>query len=170
MLRGFKDFIMRGNAVELAVGIVIGAAFNNLVGAFTTAFLEPLIKLVSGGDKLGGKVTIGGVEFPWSTFFNAVISFLLAAAVVYFLVVLPMNKLAERRARGQEPRQKAPSEEVRLLTEIRDAVRGEPVPAGAAGRAGEGAAPARTTSGRAARSSERLGVELPEPEPDSRDR
>jgi large conductance mechanosensitive channel len=133
MLRGFKDFIMRGNVVELAVGIVIGAAFNSLVSAFTTAFLEPLIKLISGGNRLGGKFTVAGVTFPWSTFVNATISFLLSAATVYVLVVLPMNKLAERRARGQEPRPKAPSEEVRLLTEIRDALvrQPEPVPADA---------------------------------------
>ena len=122
-LQGFKDFIMRGNVVDLAVGIVIGAAFATLVTAFTTGFIEPLIKL-SGGD-LGanaGAWTLRGQQFKWAVFLNAVVTFLITAAVLYFLVVLPMNKLAERRARGEEPEPEAPSDEVRLLTEIRDAL------------------------------------------------
>jgi large conductance mechanosensitive channel len=125
MLRGFKDFIMRGNVVDLAVGIVIGAAFTTLVGQLTKSFLEPLIRVFSGGDPLkSGVFHINGQAFDWASFINAVITFLITAAALYFLVVLPMNKLAERRARGQEPRPKAPSEEVLLLREIRDAVAG----------------------------------------------
>jgi large conductance mechanosensitive channel len=122
MLRGFRDFISRGNVIELAVAVVIGSAFNNVVTSFSSAFLEPLIKLISGGKQLAGSFKIGGQTFAWSAFINAVIAFLLAAATVYYLVVLPMNKLAERRKRGQEPEPKAPSDEVRLLTEIRDAL------------------------------------------------
>jgi len=125
-LQGFKDFIMRGNVVDLAVGIVIGASFTTLVGAFTGAFIEPTLKLFGAdpkSQKTGGAFTIMGVEFPWSTFVNGLITFLITAAVLYFLVVLPMNKLAERRKKGQEPESKAPSEEVLLLTEIRDALR-----------------------------------------------
>jgi len=133
MLKGFKDFIMRGNVVDLAVGIVIGAAFTALVGQFTKSFLEPLIKLLSGGEGVkAGVATVRGVVFDYSAFLNAIITFLLTAAALYFLVVLPMNKLAERRKRGEEPEPEAPSEEVRLLTEIRDAL----VAAGGPGRSG----------------------------------
>lgn len=123
MLKGFKDFIMRGNVVDLAVGIVIGAAFTGVVTTFTTAFLKPLIQLLSGGKGVtAGAFKVNGVPFDWATFINACITFLLTAATLYFLVVLPLNKLAERRARGEEPPPAAPSEEVKLLTEIRDAL------------------------------------------------
>ena len=126
MLRGFKDFIMRGNVVDLAVGIVIGAAFSGIVTQFTKSFLEPLIRVItSGGNALEkGQFSINGVPFDYAAFINAVVTFLLVAATLYFLVVLPMNKLAERRARGEEPKPKAPSEEILLLREIRDALAG----------------------------------------------
>jgi len=122
MLKGFKDFIMRGNVVDLAVGIVIGAAFTAVVTQFTKSFLEPLIKLVGGGGLDGGKAKVNGVEFDWAAFINIAITFLLTAAALYFLVVFPMNRLAERRRRGEEPPPAAPSEEIKLLTEIRDAL------------------------------------------------
>lgn len=121
-LQGFKDFIMRGNVVDLAVGIVIGAAFTGLVTSFTGSFIEPLIKLFGGGEELAGTWRVEGQVFDWAAFLNAVITFLITAAVLYFLVVVPLNKLAERRKSGEEPEPKAPSEEVRLLTEIRDAL------------------------------------------------
>ncbi|WP_412747310.1 large conductance mechanosensitive channel protein MscL [Krasilnikovia sp. MM14-A1004] len=123
MLQGFKDFIMRGNVVDLAVGIVIGAAFTAVVTSFTKGFLEPLIRLASGGRGVhAGAVVIRGVAFDYAAFLNAVLTFLLTAATVYFLVVYPLNRLAERRKRGEEPPPAAPSEEIRLLTEIRDAL------------------------------------------------
>ncbi|MFY1618783.1 large conductance mechanosensitive channel protein MscL [Micromonospora sp. WMMD736] len=128
MLKGFKDFIMRGNVVDLAVGVVIGAAFTTVVTSLTNAFLKPLIALfvllITGKSNglEGAAWTIRGVEFDWISFVNAVITFLLTAAALYFLVVFPMNKLAERRKRGEEPPPAAPSEEVKLLTEIRDAL------------------------------------------------
>ncbi|MEH1026384.1 large conductance mechanosensitive channel protein MscL [Micromonospora profundi] len=128
MFKGFKDFIMRGNVVDLAVGVVIGAAFTTVVTSLTNAFLKPLIALIvlliTGKDNglAGTAWTVRGVEFDWISFVNAVITFLLTAAALYFLVVFPMNKLAERRKRGEEPPPSAPSEEVKLLTEIRDAL------------------------------------------------
>ena len=123
MLKGFKDFIMRGNVVDLAVGIVIGAAFTAVVTAFTNAFLKPLIQLMSGGQGIqAGAFKVRGVPFDWATFINACITFLITAAALYFLVVYPLNKLAERRARGEEPPPSAPSEEIKLLSEIRDAL------------------------------------------------
>jgi large conductance mechanosensitive channel len=134
MLKGFKDFIMRGNVVDLAVGIVIGAAFTAVVTQFTKSFLEPLLKLIGGGGELGGTWTVNDVVFDWAAFINIIITFLLTAAAVYFLVVYPMNRLAERRKRGEEPPPAAPSEEVKLLTEIRDAlVAGARVPGQARG-------------------------------------
>jgi large conductance mechanosensitive channel len=123
MFKGFRDFIMRGNVVDLAVGIVIGAAFTTVVSAFTAAFLKPLIQLLSGGHGIkAGAFTVRGVPFDWASFINACITFLITAAALYFLVVFPLNRLAERRARGEEPPPSAPSEEIRLLTEIRDAL------------------------------------------------
>jgi large conductance mechanosensitive channel len=123
MLKGFRDFILRGNVVDLAVGIVIGAAFTAVITAFTGAFLKPLIQLISGGKGVtAGAFRVRGVPFDWASFINACITFVLTAAALYFLVVFPMNRLAERRARGEEPPPSAPSEEVKLLTEIRDAL------------------------------------------------
>lgn len=128
MLKGFKDFIMRGNVVDLAVGIVIGAAFTTVVTQLTESFLEPLIQLLGGGNELSGTWKVREAIFDWAGFINAVITFLITAAALYFLVVYPMNKLAERRRRGEEPPPAAPSEEVKLLTEIRDALVAARVP------------------------------------------
>ncbi|GAA4944485.1 large conductance mechanosensitive channel protein MscL [Actinoplanes utahensis] len=123
MFQGFKDFIMRGNVVDLAVGVVIGAAFTTVVTKFTDAFLKPLIQLAGGGKGVtAGTWEVRDVVFDYASFINALITFLLTAAVLYFLVVFPLNRLAERRRRGEEPPPKAPSEEVKLLTEIRDAL------------------------------------------------
>jgi large conductance mechanosensitive channel len=140
VLKGFRDFISRGNVIELAVGVVMGVAFNNLVTSFTNSFLQPVIRRI-GGREVGGKgIGIGGGQYlDWSGFVNAIIAFLLTATTVYFLLVLPMNKLAERRKRGIEPEPEAPSDEVRLLTEIRDAlVSGGGKPAAGGGDAAGG--------------------------------
>ena len=134
MMSEFREFAMRGNVVDLAVGIVIGAAFTTMVTALTTSFLKPLIQLIGGGGELAGTWDINKVVFDWAAFVNAVITFFLTAAALYFLVVLPMNKLAERRRRGEEPPPAAPSEEIKLLTEIRDAL----VAAGRTGQAPTG--------------------------------
>ena len=129
MLEEFKKFALRGNVVDLAVGVVIGAAFTAVVSGFGTAFLTPLIKLATGGKGVNaGAFFIRGVKFDVPLFINALITFLITAATIYFLVVYPLNKLAERRKRGEEPPSKAPSEEVQLLTEIRDALLNGRVP------------------------------------------
>lgn len=123
MLKGFRDFVLRGNVVDLAVGFVMGAAFTAVVTQLTRSFLEPLIRLLSGGDGLtAGRFTVRGVEFDWAAFVNALIALLLTAVTLYFLVVLPMNKLAQRRKRNAPPVPTPPSEQVKLLTEIRDAL------------------------------------------------
>lgn len=126
-MKGFKDFLLRGNVVELAVAVVIGAAFTALVGSFTSSFLTPLIGLVGGGGDTGGSFEVNGQVFTWGAFIGAIITFILTAAVIYFVVVIPLKKVAERRASGQEPGPSEPSD-VELLTEIRDLLRGGNAP------------------------------------------
>lgn len=120
MLKEFRDFIMRGNVVELAVAVIIGAAFGAVITTFAAAFITPLIALIGGQPDFADlKITISGTEFPYGQFLNALISFLIIAAVVFFLVVRPMNAIMERLKRpGEEP--DAPSAEVATLIEIRD--------------------------------------------------
>src|SRR5678810_646495 len=100
MLKGFRDFILRGNIIDLAIAVVIGVAFNGLVSKFTDDFIKPLINLIGGGNALSGSFKVRNQVFQWSDFVNAVINFVIIAAVLYFLVVVPMNKLNELRRRG----------------------------------------------------------------------
>ena len=123
MLNGFRDFILRGNVVDLAVGVVTGAAFAALVAAFTAAFLTPLISLVTGGGKVGGAFAVNGVSFPYGLFIGAVITFLLTMAIIYFAVVVPMTAAVNRLKREDKPAEAQPSNEEKLLVEIRDALR-----------------------------------------------
>lgn len=97
-MKGFRAFLLRGNVVDLAVGIVIGAAFTTLVTAFVKAFLTPIVGLASGatGNFSAKTFHASGVTFPYGLFIDAVISFVIVAAVIYFLVVMPMNKMQER--------------------------------------------------------------------------
>jgi large conductance mechanosensitive channel len=124
MIKGFKDFLLRGNIVDLAVAVVIGVAFTALITAFTESFLEPLIGLIGGGGIKGGTFTLNGQVFDWAAFINAVITFVLTAAVVYFAVVLPMKTITERRKRGEEAGPAEPTQ-VELLAEIRDLLRSQ---------------------------------------------
>ncbi|WP_068203976.1 large conductance mechanosensitive channel protein MscL [Isoptericola dokdonensis] len=123
MLDGFKTFIMRGNVIDLAVAVVIGAAFATVVSALTEGILFPLIAAIFGEPDLT-KVwafKINGADFSIGLFLDAVLNFLLVAAALYFCIVFPMNKLAERRARGKEPEPApVPEPNVVLLAEIRD--------------------------------------------------
>jgi large conductance mechanosensitive channel len=119
MLKGFKDFLMRGNVVDLAVAVVIGGAFGKVIESFVTVIMD-LIGKLGGTPNFSGWVPQG---IHVGAFLTTLISFVIVAAAVYFMVVAPLNKLAERRAKGVEPATEAPSEEVALLTEIRDALR-----------------------------------------------
>ena len=104
MLSGFKQFILRGNVVDLAVGVVIGAAFGSVVTALTKDLLTPLIAALVGKPDLSAiKFTINGSVFPVGDFINAVISFLLIAAAVYFFVVTPINALIARVRKAPAP-------------------------------------------------------------------
>ncbi len=120
MLAGFKKFIMQGNVVDLAVGVVIGAAFGALVSQFTASFIDPLIKAITGGGTTGGTFTINEQVFDYGAFINAIITFVLTAAAVYFVVVVPMNALKDRRAKGGETETEPTNEEkmVSLLEQI----------------------------------------------------
>jgi large conductance mechanosensitive channel len=124
VLKGFKDFLLRGNVVDLAVAVVIGAAFSQLVTVFTASFLTPLINLVGGGGQFGGVFTVDRQDFTWGAFLSQVVSFVITAAVIYFVVVYPMRRLLERRRRGEEAGPVAPTQ-VELLAEIRDLLRAQ---------------------------------------------
>jgi len=104
MLSGFKQFILRGNAVDMAVGVVIGAAFAGVVGAFTKDLLTPFIAaLVGKPDFSAIAFKINGSVFPVGDFINALVSFLLVAAAVYFFVVTPINALVSRMRKAPAP-------------------------------------------------------------------
>jgi large conductance mechanosensitive channel len=97
MLDGFKKFILRGNVVDLAVGVVIGAAFGSVVAAFTKDLLTPLIAALAGKPDFSAVgFKIGDTAFPVGDFINAIVSFVLVAGAVYFFVVLPLNALMAR--------------------------------------------------------------------------
>ena len=97
MFKGFRDFVLRGNVVDLAVGVVIGAAFGAVVTAFTKDLLTPLIAAFAGKPDFSAySAEINGAKFLYGDFLNALISFLLVAAAVYYFVVLPVNKLMAR--------------------------------------------------------------------------
>jgi large conductance mechanosensitive channel len=126
MLRGFREFILRGNVVDLAVAVVIGAAFGAVVTALVADILTPLLAAIGGQPDFSQlSFTVNDSKFFYGDFINKIISFLFIAAAIYFFVVLPLNKLAERRAArlaaGQpveEPAAK--SEDVVVLEQIRD--------------------------------------------------
>ncbi|MFC0114577.1 large conductance mechanosensitive channel protein MscL [Kibdelosporangium aridum] len=123
MLKGFKDFIMRGNVLELAVAVVMGTAFTAVVTAVVNNVLNPLIASIGGANVTGLAWTIvGGNEkstMDFAAVITAVINFILIAVVVYFVLVLPMKKIQERRKRGEETGPAEPTQ-VELLIEIRD--------------------------------------------------
>lgn len=104
MLRGFKDFVLRGNVLDLAVAVVIGGAFGAVVAALVKDLLTPLIGAVVGQPDFSAfTVTVNGSTFLIGDFLNAVISFLLIALAVYAFVVVPVNALMARRRRGEAP-------------------------------------------------------------------
>ncbi len=104
MLSGFKQFILRGNVVDMAVGIVIGAAFASVVGALTKDLLTPLIAAAAKAPDFSGLYfTLNGSKFLYGDFLNTLISFLLIAAAIYFFVVVPINALVTRMRKATVP-------------------------------------------------------------------
>jgi large conductance mechanosensitive channel len=127
MIKGFKEFLMRGNVLDLAVAVVIGTAFAKVVEAVVSSFVNPLVNVLGGGNVKGLSWTIISsnpkTTIDFAAIINAAIVFFLTAVVVYFVLVVPMQKLQERRKRGEEPEPQALTLDQELLTDIRDALR-----------------------------------------------
>ena len=121
MIKGFRDFLMRGNVVDLAVAVVIGAAFGAVVSAFATDFIGGIIGAIGGSPDFGeAGPTVNGSKIIWGSTVTALLNFLIVAAVVYFVIVVPMTRLHRREDDEADAATPAPSDEARLLTEIRD--------------------------------------------------
>ena len=124
MLRQFRDFLLRGNVVDLAVAVVVGAAFGAVVTALVKDLITPLIAAIGGKPNFGNLAfTINGSRFAYGDFINAIVSFVIISAAIFFLVVKPVGALMERRKAGLEPEAEAVPEDVVLLGEIRDLLR-----------------------------------------------
>jgi large conductance mechanosensitive channel len=123
VIRGFKDFVLRGNVVDLAVAVVIGAAFGAVVTSFTDTIIKPLINAVTPPSSPGfGVQLVAGKASTYvdaAAVITATLNFVIVAAVVYFAIVLPLNALKQRRRHGAEPGPVEPTD-VELLIEIRD--------------------------------------------------
>src|SRR5215471_2207453 len=138
MLKGFKQFLMRGNVIDLAVAVVIGGAFGAVVTALVKDLITPLIAAIVGKPDFSAiKFTVNGSEFALGDFINAAVSFLLVAAAVYFFVVTPVNALIARMHRGDAPATPTSKKCPECLSEIPIAARrcaqcGQPVAAQAA--------------------------------------
>ena len=138
-MKEFKDFALKGNVMDMAIGVIIGGAFGSIVTALTTSFINPLIAVCTGGMQkdadgkpvlVGGKFTISGVDFDYGAFISAVVYFIIIALIL-FLMLKAINKATEAAAKAAEKLKKEkaeeeaaapeePSEEVKLLTEIKD--------------------------------------------------
>ncbi|MET9397617.1 large conductance mechanosensitive channel protein MscL [Kitasatospora sp. NPDC002965] len=134
-MKGFKEFLLRGNVVELAVAVVIGAAFTNIVNAFVKGVINPIVGVFGAKDlaayssclkgpcevTAAGEVTTG-ILILWGSVLSAALQFLITAAVVYFCLILPMTRYTARRKTPADILMEAEAKEVLLLTEIRDAL------------------------------------------------
>ncbi|GHD04412.1 large conductance mechanosensitive channel protein MscL [Zhihengliuella salsuginis] len=129
MLTGFKDFIMKGNVVDLAVAVVLGGAFGAVVTALVERVIMPLISALVGSPNFDEflLVTLNGNDIAIGAVLTAIVNFLLVAAAIYFVVVVPMNKMIEARNKrlgiGQDEVEEAVDPQVALLTEIRDSLK-----------------------------------------------
>ena len=140
VLKGFKDFLLRGNIIDLAVAVVIGTAFTALVASFSTNLISPLIaRLGGGGPGDGLYVKLGDSEETWlkvGDFLASVITFLITAAVVYFFVVVPVRKIMERLTPEEETAVEVIDEQTVLLRDIRDLLAAAGPPATGGSRPG----------------------------------
>jgi large conductance mechanosensitive channel len=120
----FREFVLRGNLVDLAIAVVVGAAFGALVTSAVENLVTPLIAAVGGEPDFSRlSFTINGSRFAYGAFLNALLAFLLIASVVFFGVVKPVNALLARMKRDEDAEPEAPAPDVALLTEIRDLLR-----------------------------------------------
>lgn len=120
MFDEFKKFLLRGNVVDLAVAVAIGTAFTAIVTAITTGMITPLVGMIVGKDFTAMTFTVNDSVFSYGLVIDAVIRFVSIAAVIFFLVVKPLNVLAARRARGEAADEEVAPTEAELLAEIRD--------------------------------------------------
>lgn len=122
MLKGFKNFIMQGNVIDLAVAVVIGTAFAAVINALVENVLMPLISALVGAPNFDSfaVVTLNGNQILFGVLLTQVVNFLLVAAAIYFVVVVPMNKMIEARNRRHGEPEEAEDESITLLKEIRD--------------------------------------------------
>jgi large conductance mechanosensitive channel len=124
VLAEFREFILRGNLVDLAVAVVLGAAFGAVVTSLVENLITPLIAAIGGEPDFSRlSFTINESRFGYGAFINAMLSFLLIASAIFFLVVKPVNALLARMKRDEEVEPEAPAPDVALLTEIRDLLR-----------------------------------------------
>ena len=122
-MKEFRAFLLRGNIVELAVAVIMGLAFGAVITALVADIITPIIAAIFGKPDFSGLTfTINGSVFRYGSFFNAVISFVLTALAVFYVVVKPMDAIAARRAKGDEAPEATP-EDIQLLREIRDLLR-----------------------------------------------
>jgi large conductance mechanosensitive channel len=132
MLKGFKDFMMRGNVVDLAIAVVIGTAFAAVVKTFVSAIITPVLNAFPGASSTGWGFALRGGKLHDSTFINisdiinALIVFVITAAIVYFIFVVPIQRLQTLRAKGLVAEPESVPEDVLLLREIRDALGARP--------------------------------------------
>lgn len=128
MLKGFRDFILRGNVVELATAVIVGAAFTAIVEAISTKLIQPLLAVAGPPDMEGlGFELVSGNKATFMDFgavITAAINFLIVAAIVYFVIIVPMNKLNSLRDKGKLEEEEVPPTQEELLTEIRDLLAG----------------------------------------------
>lgn len=121
MIQGFKKFISKGNVVDLAVGVVMGAAFGKIVTGLVESFINPLVAMLFGQPNFDSvKYVIAGTEFPIGNIITAVVNFFLIALAVYVFIVVPMNKLKDKMKKEEAIVE--PAEEILLLREIRDSL------------------------------------------------
>jgi large conductance mechanosensitive channel len=118
MLKGFREFALRGNFIDLAVAVVVGAAVAALIKAISDALILPIVGIFLGGGVDAGQITINGQVIDITVMINALITFVITMAVIYFFFVVPMNKLRSRFSKGGEVSMTPP--DIALLTEIRD--------------------------------------------------
>jgi large conductance mechanosensitive channel len=159
MFNEFKKFLMRGNVVDLAVAVVVGAAFGAVVTSMVENLINPIIGLVGGQDFADLGITLKDAEgadpavvLGYGAVVSAIINFVLVAGAVFFLIVKPLNSIAERRKRGQAADEDtpAPTDEAVLLAEIRDLLQGQAAPSARATAAKKAPAPARSTAAKKA--------------------
>jgi len=133
-LKEFKEFALKGNVMDMAIGVIIGAAFGNIVTALTDNLINPLIALIFGGNSedglsIGGQAIVKGVSFNYGAFLSAIVNFLIIALVLFILLKAintateKAKKLAKKKEEEEAAAPAEPSEEVKLLTEIRDALK-----------------------------------------------